>query len=63
MCDEMPIIGNQDKSATRFFREVAAQDLDMFFNFKLVKSHKVVNNSATTEAKEKKTDLESFGFL
>jgi hypothetical protein len=33
---------------------------DMFYNFYLVKNHKIANNSATTEAREKiSTNLES----
>jgi hypothetical protein len=32
---------------------VAAWVPDMFCNFYLVKSHKIANNSATTEAREK----------
>jgi hypothetical protein len=36
---------------------------DMFCNFHLVKSHKVANNSAATEAREKvSTDFESVEF-
>ncbi len=31
----------------------------MFWNSYLVKTHKIANNSATTEAREKSTDLES----
>jgi hypothetical protein len=39
---------------------VAAWFQDMFCNFYLVKNHKAVNNSATTEAREKlSTDLQS----
>ncbi len=34
--------------------QVAAWVPDMFCNFYLVKSHKIANNSATTEAREKK---------
>jgi hypothetical protein len=39
---------------------VAALVSDMFCNFYLAKSHKIANNSATTEAREKiSTDLDS----
>jgi hypothetical protein len=37
---------------------VAAWFQDMFCNFYLEKNHKAVNNSATTEAREKSTDLQ-----
>jgi hypothetical protein len=43
---------NEDESAAIFCCLVAALILDMFCNF-LVKSHKIANNSATTEAREK----------
>jgi hypothetical protein len=43
---------------------VAAWVPDMFLNFYAVKSHKIVNNSPTTEAREKlTTDLESSELL
>ncbi len=42
-----------DKSAARFYYQMAAWVSDMFFKFPLVKSHKIANNSATTEAREK----------
>jgi hypothetical protein len=43
---------------------VAAWVQDMFWNFYLVKSHKISNTSATTEAREKiSTDLESVEFF
>jgi hypothetical protein len=42
---------------------MAARMPDKFCNFKLVKSHKNANNSATTEAGEKiNTDLDSLKF-
>jgi len=44
---------NEGKSATSFCCQVAALVLDMFCNFYLVKNHKIANNSATTEAREK----------
>jgi hypothetical protein len=50
-------IFKQDKSAARFFRQVAAWVPDMFSIFYLVKSHKIANNSATTEDREKKHRL------
>ncbi len=34
--------------------QVAALGLNKFCNFYLVKNHKIANNSATTEAREKK---------
>jgi hypothetical protein len=56
-------VSNQDKSAARFCHQVAAWVPDMFCNFYLVKCHKIANNSATIEAKEKKiSHLESFEF-
>jgi hypothetical protein len=36
-----------------FCHQVAALVPDMFCNFYLVKNHKIANNSATTEAREK----------
>jgi hypothetical protein len=36
---------------------VAALVLDKFCNFYLVKNHKIANNSATIEAREKKLTL------
>jgi hypothetical protein len=54
---------NQDQSAARFCRQVAASVPDMFCNFYLVKSHKIVNNSATNKVREKiSTYLESLEF-
>ncbi len=44
---------NEGKLVARFCHQVAAQVPDMFCNFYLVKSHKIANNSATTEAREK----------
>jgi hypothetical protein len=42
---------------------VAALVSDMFCDFYLVKNHKIANNSATTEAREKiSTDLKSLEF-
>jgi hypothetical protein len=42
-------------------RQVAALGLNMFCNFYLVKNHKIANNSATTEAREKNKYI--FGIL
>ncbi len=54
---------NQDKSAARFCHQVAALVPDMFLNFYWVKNHKIANNSATTEPREKvSTDLEYLEF-
>ncbi len=54
---------NQDKSAARFCYQVAAWDPDIFSNFYLMKSHKIANNSANTETREKiSTDLKSLEF-
>jgi hypothetical protein len=51
---------NQDKSAARLCYQVAARVPDRFCNFWFVKSHKIANNSAITEAREKKSiDFES----
>ncbi len=51
---------NEGMSAASFCRWAAALVPDMFYNFYLAKNHKIVNNSATTDAKEKiSTDLES----
>jgi len=51
---------SQDKSAARFCRKVAAWVPDMYCNFSLVKSQKIANNSASTEARVKiRTVLES----
>jgi hypothetical protein len=54
---------NQDKLAARFCRQVAASVPDMFCNFYVVKSHKIVNISATNKVREKiSTYLESLKF-
>jgi hypothetical protein len=43
----------EGKSASRLCHQVAAWVPDMFYNFYLVKSYKIANNSATNEAREK----------
>jgi hypothetical protein len=53
----------EDKSAANFYCWVAAWFPDLFCNFYLVKNHKHVYNSATTEARKISTDLESLKFL
>jgi hypothetical protein len=54
---------NEGKSAASFCRQVAALVQDMFCNFYVVKNHKIVNNAATAEAREKiSTYLESLEF-
>jgi hypothetical protein len=45
-------ISNKDKSAARFCRQVASCIWDMFCNFYLMKSHKIANNSTTTDARK-----------
>jgi hypothetical protein len=46
--------------AITFCRKVAEQAADMFYNFYLVNSHKIVNNWQTTTVNEKiSTGLES----
>jgi hypothetical protein len=53
-----------NKLVDRFCGQVAAWVTDVFCNFNLLKSHKIADNSATTEAREKvSTDLESLEFL
>jgi hypothetical protein len=44
---------NEGKSAASFCCHMAALLPDMFFNFNLEKSHKIANNLATNEAREK----------
>jgi hypothetical protein len=54
---------NEEKSAARFCHQVAAWVPDMFCDIYLVKGHKIANNSATTETREKIiTYLESVEF-
>jgi hypothetical protein len=54
---------NEGKSAASFCHQVAALVPDMFCNFYLVKIHKIANNSATPEAREKiSAYLESLEF-
>jgi hypothetical protein len=54
---------NEGKSVASFCCLVAALVPDMFCNFYLVKNHKIANNSAATQAKEKiRTHLESSEF-
>jgi hypothetical protein len=55
---ENPLAGkasrkNEGKSAANFCHQVATLVSDMFCNFYLAKYHKIANNSATTEAREK----------
>jgi hypothetical protein len=55
---------NEGKSAASFCHLVAAVVTDMFCNLYLVKNHKIANNLATTEAREKiSTFLESLEFF
>jgi hypothetical protein len=55
--------GNEGKSAASCFRQVAALFPDMFWNFYLVKNHKIAENSTTTTARVKiSTELESLEF-
>jgi hypothetical protein len=61
MSDIEEVAYNQDKSYARLCRQVAAWVPDMFCNFYLVKSHKIANNSATTEARGK--NKHRFGIL
>ncbi len=57
------IICIEGEKAASFCHQVTALVRDMFCNFYLVKNHKIANNSATTEAREKiSTDLESLEF-
>jgi hypothetical protein len=44
---------NEGESGASFFCQVAALVPAMFCNFYLVKNHKIADNSATTEAREK----------
>ncbi len=44
-------VNNEKKSAARFCHQVEARVPDMFY---LVKTHKIANNSATTEAEKNK---------
>ncbi len=54
---------NEGKSAASFCCQVAAWFTYMFFNFCLVKNHKITKNSTAAKAREKiSTDLESFEF-
>jgi hypothetical protein len=54
---------NEGISAASFCCQVAAVVPGMFCNFYFVKNHKIANNTATTEAREKiSTYLESLKF-
>jgi hypothetical protein len=54
---------NSCKSAASFYRLMAAWVPDMFYNFYLVKKHKIAKNSTTTIARENiSTHLESLEF-
>jgi hypothetical protein len=54
---------NEGISAANFSCQVAALVPDMFCNFYLMKNHKISNNSASNEAREKiSTDWESLKF-
>ncbi len=52
---------NEGKSAASFCRQVAALVPVKFCNFYFVKNHKIANNPATTEAREKNKHI--FGIL
>ena len=53
---------NEGKSAASFCHQAAALVPDIFCNFYLAKSHKIDNNSATADARDKiSIDLESLG--
>ncbi len=52
---------NKAKSAAKYCHQLAAWVPDMFWNFYLLKSHSIANNSATTEAREK--NKRTFGIL
>ncbi len=54
---------NEGISAASSCRQVAALVPDKFWNFYLMKNHKIVNNNATTKAREKGTYLESLKFM
>ncbi len=57
------LFANEGIAAASFCCQVAALVEDMFCTFYLVKNHKIVSNSATTEAREKiSTYLESLEF-
>jgi hypothetical protein len=55
------VTGNKGKSAASFCHYVAPWVSDMFCNFYLVKNHKIANNPASTEAREKNKHI--FGIL
>jgi hypothetical protein len=44
---------NEGKPAASFCQQVAAWFQDMFWNFYIVKNHKIAKNSTTTKAREK----------
>jgi hypothetical protein len=48
-----PFLYNQDKSAAKFCYQLAAWAPDMFWNFNLLKTCKIANNSATVKVREK----------
>ena len=54
-------MSNEGISAASFCHQVAALVPDMVCNFYLVKNHKIANNSATIEAREKNKHI--FGIL
>jgi hypothetical protein len=59
----MPNRHNLDKSNDIFFWKVAARVSDIFWNFYIVKNHKIDGTSTTTEAREKvRTCLEYLEF-
>jgi hypothetical protein len=54
----------RDIAAADFCHQLAGWVSDMFYNFYLVKNHKIANNLANTEAREIIcTDLEFLEFL
>ncbi len=48
---------NEGKSAASFCCHVAALVPDMLCNFYIVKNHKIADNSATTEPREKQAHI------
>ena len=59
--DHLWHFSNEGISAASFCHQMAALVPDIFCNFYIVKNHKIANNSATTEAREKNKDI--FGIL
>jgi hypothetical protein len=60
-CEKSVLSLSEGKSADSFCQQEAAMVTAMFFNFYVVKNHKIADNSATPKARENNKHI--FGIL